>query len=209
MFQDRKEAGLRLAEKLSQYNHTKDTVILAIPRGGVEVGYYLAQKLALPLDVIIIKKIGYPGNEELAMGAVGTESVYIHEDAQKSVPQEYIQKEIQQKQEQARERYALLRGKKAPLQVQGKIVVVVDDGIATGATMLMALQILKKQKARRIIVAVPVAPPATIYKLREIADEVICLEEPDFFMAIGEFYQNFQQVEDEEVKKLLGRATKR
>lgn len=209
MFQDRKEAGLRLAEKLSKYSHAKDTLLLAIPRGGVEVGYYLAQKLALPLDVIIIKKLGYPGNEELAMGAVGTETVYVHEDARKSVPKEYIQKEIQRKQQQARERYALLRGKKTPPPVQGKTVIIVDDGIATGATMLMALQILKKQKARKIIVAVPVSPPTTIYKLREIADEVICLEEPDFFMAIGEFYKNFRQVEDEEAKELLEKASKK
>ena len=206
MFQDRKEAGLRLAEKLRPYRHKKDTLVLAIPRGGVEVGYYLARELKLPLDIIVVKKLGYPGNEELALGAVGTEGVYIHEDAKGSIPKEYIQKEIQNKQQQARERYALLRGKKAPLQVKGKMIIVVDDGIATGATMLMALQILKKQGAKRIIVAVPVAPPSTIYKLREIADEVICLDQPDFFMAIGEFYRNFRQVEDEEAKKLLQKA---
>ncbi len=208
MFQDRKEAGRRLAEKLSPYRCKKETLILAIPRGGVEVGYSVAQELSLPLDVIIIKKLGYPGNEELALGAVGTEGVYLDNDAQEPIPSDYVQREIKQKQQQARERYALLRGKKAPLQLQGKTVIVVDDGIATGATMLMALQILKKQKVKRIIVAVPVAPPATVYKLREIADEVICLEEPDFFMAIGEFYRNFQQVEDEQAKKLLEKANK-
>src|SRR3989338_4732600 len=112
MFQDRKEAGLRLAEKLRPYRHKKDTLVLAIPRGGVEVGYYLARELKLPLDIIVVKKLGYPGNEELALGAVGTEGVYIHEDAKGSIPKEYIQKEIQNKQQQARERYALLRGKK-------------------------------------------------------------------------------------------------
>ena len=208
MFKDRKEAGKLLAEKLSQYKNKKDALVLAIPRGGVETAYEIAMQLKLPLDVVVIKKIGFPGNEELAIGAVGVDASYIHKEFAHypSIPRNYIQSQITKKQQEARKRSAFLRDKKPLYKVKNKIVIIIDDGIATGATMLMAIKILKKQFPQKVIVAIPVAPPDTVRRLEKEADKVICLEKPSFFAAISQFYDNFPQVEDEEVKRLLKEA---
>jgi len=208
MLKDRKEAGRLLAEKLSEYKKKKDTLILAIPRGGVEVAYEVAKQLDLPLDVVVIKKIGFPGNEELALGATGLDSYYLNEDIARSVPQEYIQEQIKIKQQEVKKRYELLRGEKPLYEVKNKTIIIIDDGIATGATMIMAVQIIKKQSPKKVIIAIPVGPSDRVRILERVADNVICLLQPEFFMAIGQFYQDFKQVEDEEAMRLLQEVNK-
>lgn len=203
MFKNRKEAGILLAEKLASYKNKKDTLILAIPRGGVEVAYEAAKRLSLPLDVVVVKKIGFPGNEELAVGAAGLDSYYLNEKIAMNVPQDYLDEQIRVKQKEVKKRYELLRGKKPLYSVKNKNAIIIDDGIATGATMVMAVQIIRKQSPKQIIVAVPVASPDSVKKLEKAADKVICLSQPMFLMAIGEFYREFSQVEDEEVIRLL------
>lgn len=208
MFRDRKDAGIQLAQKLSMYANKKDALILAIPRGGVAVAYEAAKRLNLPLDIVVIKKIGFPGNEELALGAAGADSHYINEEIAHDVPQQYVREQIKIKQMEVKKRYELLRGKKPMYNVKNKAVIVIDDGIATGATMQMAVQILKKQSPKEVIIAIPVAPPEAVRRLQEAADNVICVLQPKFLLAIGEFYQDFAQVEDEEAMRLLKEANK-
>lgn len=204
-FRDRKEAGKLLAWALRRYQNSPSVLVLGIPRGGVVVAAEIAKVLHAPLDILVIKKIGFPGNEELALGAVGLKEKYLNQELLHSpeVTKRYLENEIRRKQQGVKERYTLLRGQKKMYSVQNKIVMVVDDGLATGATMLMALQILRKQGPKRLVVAVPVAPPKTAQRLQKIADEVICLEQPLFLGAIGQWYKEFEQVEDEEAKRLL------
>lgn len=208
MFADREEAGALLAQKLEAYKRKADTIVLAIPRGGVVTGYEIAKQLGLPLDIIVIKKIGYPGNEELAVGAAGLDSYHLNEEIAQDVEPGYIEEQVKIKQQEVKERYELLRGKRSMYDLKNKTAIVVDDGIATGATMMMAVEIIKKQKPKRVIVAVPVAPPHSVESLQEIADEVVCLMQPIDFMAIGQFYEDFRQVETEEAKRLLDEASK-
>lgn len=203
MFKDRTEAGQLLAKKLQQYKNKKDVLVLGIPRGGIVVAYEVAKSLKAPLDIIVIKKMGVPGQEELALGAVGIDSYYLNEELSGGISEDYIKEHVKQKQLEVKKRYELFRGKKAMYSVKNKIIIVVDDGIATGATMIMAVQILKKQEPKKLVVAIPVAPPDTVKKLKTIADEVICLHAPVFFIAIGQFYHEFRQVEDEEAKQYL------
>lgn len=204
MFKDRADAGQLLAKELLHYKNKKEVLVLGIPRGGIVVAYEVAQALHAPLDIIVIKKLGFPGQEELALGAVGIDTYFLNEELSGGISDDYIKDHVKQKQQEVRKRYELFRGKKPMYSVKNKIVILVDDGIATGATMLMAVEILKKQKPNKIIVAIPVAPPDTVKKLKKIADEVICLDTPLLFMAIGQFYQDFQQVEDDEAKQYLG-----
>lgn len=203
MFKDRAEAGQLLAKELQQYKNKKDVLVLGIPRGGIVVAYEMAKALKAPLDIIVIKKLGFPGQEELALGAAGLDDYYINEELTAGISEDYIKEHVKEKQLEVKKRYELFRGKKAIYSVKNKIVIVVDDGIATGATMIMAVQILKKQNPKKIVLAIPVAPPDTVKKLKTIADEVICLHAPVFFMAIGQFYRDFRQVEDEEAKQYL------
>ncbi len=210
MFKHRKEAGRLLAQQLSAYKNAKNTLILAIPRGGVVIGSEIAQRLHLPLDVLVIRKIGFPFNEELALGAVGLKEKYFNKEllSHPEVSKEYVKKEVQEKQRQVQERYFLLRGKRKMYSIHHKTVILVDDGIATGATMFMAIQILRKQQPKKIIVAVPVAAPETVERLKKVADEVLGLEQPFYLGAIGQWYQEFEQVEDQEAGKILQRAWK-
>lgn len=200
MFKDREEAGRKLAEKLEEYKGRKDAVVLGIPRGGIIVAHEVAKELGLPLDVLVIRKIGFPGQEELALGAVSADSYYLNEYAS-GTNKEYLKMIIERKQEEAKELYKKLGGKK--IDIKEKTVIVVDDGIATGASILTAVRILKKQKARKIIIAVPVAPADSIDKLKKEADEVVCLDIPGYFMAVGQAYEKFEQVETEDVRRLL------
>ncbi len=213
IFKDRQEAGKLLAKALTKYQHRQQTVtvILAIPRGGVVVGAEIAKALKVPLDILVIKKIGFPGNEELALGAVGLKEKYLNQELLSSpeVTKDYLETEIQRKQQEIKERYALYRGQRKMYSVRGKIVIVVDDGIATGATMSLALQILRKQGPKKLVVAIPVAPPEAGPRLQKIADEVVSLEQPLFLGAIGQWYEKFEQVEEEEARKLLRENWKR
>ena len=205
MFKDRAEAGKLLAKKLKKYENKKDSIVLAIPRGGVPVAYQIAKALSLEMDVIIIKKIGYPGNEELAIGAAGMDNYFINKEFMRdsSVPKDYIKNKVKEKQQEIKDKYDFFRAKKNKISLSGKTVIVVDDGVATGASITMALKIIKGEGAKKIVLAVPVAPPETARILEKITDEFICLEEPPYFMAISQFYEDFSQVEDDEAKKLI------
>lgn len=203
MFKDRKEAGQLLAKELYENKGNRAVLVLAIPRGGVVVGHEIAKQLGVDLDIIIIKKIGFPGNPELALGAVSLNDYYLNKDLAKDVEKEYLKEQIKVKQKEVKEKYDLLRGRKPAYSIKNKIIILTDDGVATGATISLAIQILKKQKPKKLILAIPIAPPETIIKLKKIADKVICISQPKFLIAIGQFYENFIQTEDEEVKKLL------
>ena len=178
-------------------------VVIGIPRGGVVVASEVAKSLGAPLEVVIIKKLGYPGNPELALGAASPDAFFLNEDLASTVSKGYIDEEVNVKQREARERLSMLRSSHRPIDLSGKIVIVVDDGIATGASMMMAVKILRNMKPASIIVAVPVAPPDGVRELKRIADEVVALMQPSDFYAIGQFYSDFTQVSDEETKMIL------
>ena len=208
MFQDRTDAGKQLAKKLMKYKGKKDTILFGIPRGGVEIGFQLSKILKLPLEVIITKKIGYPGNEEYAIGAVGPGKEYIlNEDVAggKEVNHDYIDEEVERLNELIEKRYKLYKRKRFP-DIKNKTIILVDDGIATGNTAKLSILLLKKQKPKKIILAVPVGSKDSIKMLEKYADEVVCLEMPLNFFAIGQFYENFVQVSDEQVIKYLSKV---
>ena len=209
MFKDRFDAGKQLAEKLMKYKGKKDTIIFGIPRGGLEVGYELAKNLKLPLDIILTKKIGFPGNDEYAIGAVGLGNEYIvDEEVVKSsaISQNYIKEEVKRLSKLIEERYKLFRKNKKFPNIKNKTIIVVDDGIATGNTVKMSIKLLKKQKPKKIILAIPVAPQEAIRMLEKHVDELICLSTPINFFAIGQFYDNFTQVSDKQVIGYLSKA---
>lgn len=200
IFKDRIEAGMLLSDKLKKYKNS-DTVILAVPRGGVPVGYVIAKSLNLPLDIILSKKIPHPLNKEFAIGAVSMDSMIV--DEHPGIPREYIEKEIDRLRKLLREKYELYKGNQEPLDVKGKNVIVVDDGIATGNTLLASIEMLRKRKPSKIIVAVPVVPADTVNIFEQKADEFIYLMVPEYFRGVGAFYEEFNQVEDNEVIRLL------
>ncbi len=205
VFHDRVDAGKKLADKLSQYR-SKDVVVLAIPRGGVVVGFEVASDLGAPLSVIVPRKMGAPENPELAVGAVTEEGdTYIDPNIVKSlgVTQSYIDEVKQQEVEEIKRRMKTYLGDRQRPELKGKTVILVDDGIATGATMKAAIRTLRRHNPAEVVVAVPVAPPETVERLKELADSVVCLETPSFFYAIGQFYREFDQVGDAEVIRLL------
>lgn len=208
MFKNRIEAGRILAEALQQHREQKNTLVLGIPRGGVVVAWEVAQQLELPVDVIVIKKIGFPGQEEFAVGAVGLDDYILNEDLMKryDIPEQYIHDQVRLKQHEARQRHALLRGGKPSVSVQDKTILLIDDGLATGTTMTMAVRMVAKQYPRRVIVAIPVAPPGVVSTMENLADSVVCLQQPSDFRAVGQFYGDFREVTDEEVRSLLRSA---
>ncbi len=209
MFRDRHEAGNHLAEALARYKGKKDTVILAIPRGALQIGAVLHEKLGLPLDIIITKKIPHPMNDEFAIGAVGPGGRYFLNDPSAiEVPMGYVERKIDEISESIDERYGMYRWKKPLLKLDGKTVIIVDDGVATGSTMRIAIKIIRLQNPARIVVAVPVGPPDIVELLKSDAEEVVCLETPFPFFAIGQFYESFPQVEDEEAMAILKRCMK-
>lgn len=209
-FLDRKEAGRKLTERLRQFKE-KPSVILALPRGGVPIGFEVAQALEAPLDLVLVRKIGAPYQPELAIGAVvdGPHALTVTNDEVielLEVPETYIEDETaRQLKEIERRREIYLGGRPRP-SVDGRIAIVVDDGIATGATVRAALKSVRLGVPAKLVLAVPVAPPDTIEKLREEVDELICLLTPDYFGAISQFYLNFHQVEDDEVVELMNRS---
>lgn len=200
MFKNRKEAGFLLAKKLMHYKNT-NSIILAIPRGGVPVGYEVAKILNLPLDIVLSKKIGHPYNKEFAIGAVSLDSKII--DEHPDVSKKYIEEEIIKLRNSLKEKYTLFRGNSTPISIEGKNVILVDDGIATGNTLLVSIAMLRKKNPAKIIVAVPVLPYNTINVIEENSDEFIYLMAPEYFRGVGGFYENFQQVDDKEVIQIL------
>ncbi len=210
MFKNRQEAGRKLAEKilkdLGVGKQENEVVVLAIPRGGVVVGKELAERLGTPLEIIITKKIGAPGNPELAIGAVGPsgEEVIDEQLAQRvGANEEYIQKQKKIIEKEIERREKELRGDKSQPDFKNKVIILTDDGVATGATMLAAIEVLRQHQPKKIIVAVPVIARDTVSKLEAQADAVIYLEAPLMFFAVGQFYREFPQTTDEEVKELL------
>jgi putative phosphoribosyl transferase len=204
LFKDRVDAAQKLAKKLMNLRN-ENTVILAIPRGGVVTGDVIAKKLGAKLDIIISRKIGAPYNHELAIGAVMHDgSFFPNSDIIEAlnVPSEYIEREIRSELKEIERRVMKFRGN-VEYDLEGKTVVLVDDGIATGATMFAAVEWVKKQRPKRVIVAIPVGPRDTLERLSKIA-EVVVLDVPVFFSAVGEFYNVFEQVEDYQVMAILG-----
>ncbi len=207
MFQNRGEAGRKLGERLRlMLKGEKNIVVFSIPRGGVVVGHYVAKSLGVKHQIICVKKIGHPENPEYAIGGVGqdgTTSVDKYVVEEEGISKEYIRKEAERLKQEIIKRLKNL-GKKPTLpSLYGKIVVLVDDGVATGQTIKLSAEILRKKGAKKIVIAVPVGPAEVIDSLGRFADAVVCIETPDDLDAIGEFYEDFSQVEDEEVKRYL------
>jgi len=207
VFSNREAAGRALARRLERYSGP-NTLVLALPRGGLPVGREVAAALHAPLDILVVRKLGAPGQPELGIGAVvdgdHPQAIFNQEIVEElDVSDQYIQSEIERQLQEIKRREEAYRDGRRKIPVQGKTVIVVDDGIATGATVRAALRGVRRQKPGRLILAVPVAPPETIDALRGEADEVVCLETPEDFFAVGQFYRDFHQVSDEEVKSIL------
>lgn len=203
MFKDRYDAGMHLAKALSGYKGREDVIILAIPRGALQIGEVLHNELKAPLDIIVTKKIPHPMSEEYAIGAVGPGGECFVTEAGMDIDPKHIEKERKRLEKAVEEKYARYRGKRARPKLRDRVVILIDDGIATGSTMLAAIHVVRKQKPAKIVVAVPVAPPESLKRIEEEADEVICLDMPMGFAAIGQFYDDFVQVEDEEAIAIL------
>lgn len=209
MFKDRFDAAHRLVPYFKHYANNPDAIIIAIPRGGLQLGSIFAHELHLPLDILLTKKIGYPGNPEYAIGAVSLQNIIITQDfADLPELQPYIAQQITQIRKLLQERAEQYRGAKPPVSLKDKIVIVVDDGVATGNTLMATILLIKQDRPQKIIIALPVAPPATLERLRREVDDVICLQSPENFMSVGRFYENFDQVDDQEAIRLLHEANK-
>ncbi len=206
MFLDREDAARQLAEELKR-RRLQRPLILAIPRGGVVTGAVLARELGVELDVVLSRKLRAPHQPELAVGAISeTGEVYLDPRRRADVPgltSEYLEKERDYQLSEIRRRQRLFRAVRSQVPVRGRCVVVTDDGIATGSTMIAALQTIRSQQPERLIVAVPVAPPDRLEEVAQWCDETICPLRPAFFFAIGQFYEDFRPVEDDEAQELL------
>jgi len=204
MFANREEAAKLLYKELLQYKDQKDAVVITIPRGGVPIGYVLAKELNLPLEIVLSKKIGHPSNKEYAIGAVTLEDKVLSNIAFQ-VSEDYIEEETIKIRALLKQRFNQYYGTNKPINLKGKIVILVDDGVATGNTLISSIQLIEKQKPAEIIVALPVASKTALKRLRDfvLIENTICLDAPDNFRAVGQFYKEFKQVGDKEVIKLL------
>lgn len=209
IFPNRFEAGKQLADKLLEtldLTSNSSLVVLAIPRGGVVIGSQLASTLKCPLEVIVTKKIGAPGNPELAIGAVGPVGEPVIDEnlaARVGADEAYLQSKIANLKSEIAKRIKEYHGDKPAINLKDKLVIITDDGVATGATMKAAIEIVRQENPQKIMVAVPVIAKDALKEIEGLADEVVYLEAPDLFFAVGQFYQEFDQISDEEVKKLL------
>ena len=209
IFENRSDAGRQLSKQFQSLVSQQDVLVLGIPRGGVVVAFEIAWALHLPLDIFLSRKLGVPGREELAFGAVAAgDGRYLDQEVIRAanVTPQQIEHVTAKVRETLSERAALYRGNRPPLQVAGRTVILVDDGIATGASVYAAINALRQMRPAKLVLAVPVAPPSTCKWLRGLVDQLICLYEPDNFYAVGQFYKDFSQVTDEEVIDLLRRA---
>jgi predicted phosphoribosyltransferase len=208
-FADRAEAGQVLAEKLEAYVGRDDVIVLALPRGGVPVAYEVATALGVPLDIFLVRKLGAPGHQELAMGAIASGDVVVmNEDVVRAlrVSEEAIEAKIAIERRELARRESAYRDDRPPLHVEGRTVILIDDGLATGSTMRAAVTALRRQRPTRIVVAAPIGASSTCSEIQSIADEVICAVRPEPFRAVGLWYDDFEQTSDEEVRDLLARA---
>jgi putative phosphoribosyl transferase len=212
IFFNRAEAGRRLAEKLEKYAGRKDAIVLGLPRGGVPVAYEVAQRLSLPLDVFVVRKLGVPGFEELALGAIASGGVRVlNEDVVRALPNadQLVESVTAREMAEVERREQTYRdGRPAP-DLRGRVVILVDDGLATGATMRAAVAALRQLGAAKIVVAVPVGAAETCREFEHEVDETVCVIAPEWFQAVGQFYEDFSQTSDEEVRELLARTARR
>jgi predicted phosphoribosyltransferase len=209
LFKDRADAGRVLAGKLQDYANRPDVVVLALPRGGVPVACEVARALHAPLDVFLVRKLGLPGHEELAMGAIASGGVRVlNEEVVRlvRVPPEVIDIVAAEELQELRRREQVYRDNRPPLDVRGKTVILVDDGLATGSTMRAGVAALRRLGPSRVVVAVPVAAPETCAEMRAEVDDLVCTRTPEPFRAVGLWYQDFSQTTDEEVRELLRKA---
>ncbi len=210
LFRDRHDAGKQLVQSLSKYKGKKDAIVLGLARGGMVTAFEVAAGLNLPLNVIVVRKIGAPGNEELALGAIAEHGDGIFNEeliGMLGVSADSLKKEVARQKKILNERLALYRGKSPAPLLKGKTVILVDDGIATGASMRVAIQSVREADAKKIVLAVPVAAPDSMRKIEKEVDEVVCLSIPAFFQAVGAFYRDFDQTSDEEVIDLLKKSS--
>lgn len=209
LFQDRRDAGRKLAAKLKDYAARQDVVVLALPRGGVPVAYEVARALGAPLDLFLVRKLGVPGHEELAMGAIASGGVTVLNDAvvqPLDIPQSVIDAVAKREQQELERRERVYRNGRQPIDLRDKTVILVDDGLATGATMAAAITGVRAQAVAKIVVAVPTASPETCEAFERAVDAIICAETPQPFWGVGMWYADFSQTSDEEVRELLARA---
>jgi putative phosphoribosyl transferase len=209
IFKDRADAGRRLAARLTRYADSEDVLVLALPRGGVPVAYEVAKALKAPLDIFLVRKLGVPGYEELAMGAIASGGVrVINEDVVRhlNIPGEVIDAVAAEEQQELERRERAYRDNYPPPNVKGRVAILIDDGLATGSTMRAAAASLRMQKPRRIVVAVPVSSPEICDEFRSEVDEIVCAVTPQHFQGVGRWYKDFSQTSDGEVRELLKRA---
>jgi putative phosphoribosyl transferase len=210
-FADRREAGRVVADALLSYRDATDVLVLGLPRGGVPVAWEVATALHAPLDVLVVRKLGAPRWEELALGALASGGlVVLNDDVVRSlrITDEQLQQVIDKESVELTRREDAYRGDRPPIEPAGKVVVLVDDGIATGASMLAAIRAIRTAGPARIVVAVPVAPPNACRQLASAADDLVCVTTPGSFLAVGEYYRDFSQTSDDEVRELLATPTR-
>ncbi|MBV8499155.1 MAG: phosphoribosyltransferase [Candidatus Eremiobacteraeota bacterium] len=211
LFADRADAGRQLAELLVEYTDDPGVLVLALPRGGVPIGYEIARRLRVPLDVYVVRKLGVPGHEELAMGALASDGTWVLDDdliASLRVEPSALDEVVRRESEELRRREAVYRDARPEPDLRGRIVIIVDDGLATGATMRAAATALRRRAPSAIVTAVPVAAPRTVAALRGVVDRVMCVRTPEPFHAVGLYYANFEQTTDDEVRRLLAEAAR-
>ncbi len=209
IYRDRADAGRRLAELLIEYADRQDVLVLALPRGGVPVAFEIAKALSAPLDVFVVRKLGVPGQPELAMGAIASGGVRVlNRDVVHAlrISEDTIESVAESEREELARRETVYRGERAPLEIEGRTIILVDDGLATGATMKAAVEAVREQHPKEVIVAVPTASPDVVAVFRRIADKVVCAATPTPFHAVGASYERFDQTTDKEVQDYMARA---
>jgi len=208
-FKNRIEAGKKLAKELGNYKDEIHAIVLGLPRGGVPVAYEVAESLHLPLDVFLVRKLGVPGQPELAMGAIASGGVRVLNDRvirRAGISEGQIEKTVQKEKEKLQKREEAYRGSRREIKIKGKTVLLIDDGLATGASMRAAISALRDLNPKKIVVAVPTAPPDTCQEIKSEVDQVVCLETPTPFWGVGGSYQNFSQTSNKDVRQLLDQA---